>query len=119
MRSNRKLFKGEIDLIEYLAAEAGYPLHKGWNETIRAYPITKDRIRTIALLINGDKVNLQQESFDIASCKFIDEDNVEVVAYLLVDMNKILCELDLWKVDDSPIIKIPSKEYFNKVPLIE
>ena len=99
MRSNRKLFKGEIDLIEYLAAEAGYPLHKGWNETIRAYPITKDRIGTIALLINGD--------------------NVEVVAYLLVDMNKILCELDLWKVDDSPIIKIPSKEYFNKVPLIE
>ena len=115
MKSNRNLTKEEVDLIEYLAAQADYSLCSGWNKVMCAYPITEEKIGPIALLANKNQEYVQHESFDIASCRFIDADKVEVVAYLLVDKDNLMYELDLWKVDNTPIKRIPSKENFKDV----
>lgn len=46
----------------------------------------------------------------ISDCMFKDCDGVEVVASLNIDENGELFELDIWKVDFSPLIDIPSKD---------
>ncbi|WP_375436531.1 DUF6984 family protein [uncultured Hymenobacter sp.] len=44
----------------------------------------------------------------IANTQFLDEDGVLVFASLYLDEEGELYELDYWKVDDSPIHRIPA-----------
>ncbi len=43
----------------------------------------------------------------VAELQFKDEDGVDVIASLNVDQNMIPYELDVWKTDFSPLIRIP------------
>ncbi len=46
-------------------------------------------------------------------CSFADADGVSVEAALLLDKDGDLFELDLWKVDFSPLIRIPDPVTFS------
>jgi hypothetical protein len=46
-------------------------------------------------------------------CSFPDADGVLVVAALLLDEDGDLYELDLWKVDFAPLIRIPDPASFS------
>ena len=53
-------------------------------------------------------------SYWIADCQFYDEDGMGVAAYLLVDDDGCLCELDLWKAVNQrfshyPVARISSE----------
>jgi hypothetical protein len=45
----------------------------------------------------------------LAECQFIDEDGVTVIASLNIDSRDQLFELDVWKVDFSPLKRIPER----------
>ncbi|WP_413715440.1 DUF6984 family protein [Sphingobium sp. B7D2B] len=52
---------------------------------------------------------------EAGSCAFYDEDGMQVRVGLILDQDGDLYELDLWKVDFSPLIKIPEPcSFFDK-----
>ncbi|MCW2411880.1 hypothetical protein M2345_001639 [Sphingobium sp. B8D3D] len=52
---------------------------------------------------------------EAGSCGFYDEDGMQVRVGLILDQDGDLYELDLWKVDFSPLIKIPEPcSFFDK-----
>ncbi|SFG77804.1 hypothetical protein [Prevotella sp. KH2C16] len=108
MEYKRHLTTEEFDLVKYLAKKADYHLSHDWVNHVKAYPLTKDRIGSIAFIDEGEKEYTPQECTEISCCRFYDSDGIEVVAYLLVDSYRSLRELDLWKVDYSSICRIPS-----------
>lgn len=44
----------------------------------------------------------------IANTQFLDEDGILVFASLYLDQEGELYELDYWKTDDSPLLRIPA-----------
>ena len=107
MKNNRKVTSEEMALIAFLANKANYHLESDWKNHVAAYPLTKEKIGSIGLLDYMQEYTLKRSRV-ISCCKFYDTDNIEVAAYLLVDLKGMLYELDLWKVDNSNIHHIPS-----------
>ena len=56
---------------------------------------------------NGEPVKYKP-SHVVSDCMFYDADNKGVAAYLLVDDDGCLCELDLWKGGELEILSLPS-----------
>lgn len=115
MEINRKVTSEEMALIAFLANKANFQLEKNWKDHIAAYPLTKEEIGSIGLLGNYMQEYTRRRSRVISCCKFYDTDNVEVAAYLLVDLKDMLYELDLWKVDNSKIHHIPAVDFMEDI----
>ncbi len=110
----------ELLLIEHLAKKAHYTLMPDWQQGMWADPITEDKIGAIAIAMNNEKPVKFKHSRLIADCQFKDEDNMGVAAYLLVDDDESLCELDLWKFDETEIRSLPSStDKFEDIPMGE
>ena len=107
MEHNRKCTKEEIRLIGFLAEKANFRLDDNWEENIWAHPLTDKEVGSIGILYDKNENYTSKESFEISSCKFNDTDGIDVVAYLLVDADDNLNELDIWKCDYSIIKKVP------------
>ncbi len=118
MKNNRKVTSEEMALIAFLANKANYHLESNWKDHIAAYPLTKEKIGSIGLLRDYMQEYTRKRSRVISCCKFYDTDNVEVAAYLLVDLKDMLYELDLWKVDNSKIHHIPSVDCMEDIQQI-
>ena len=108
----------ELLLIEYLAQKAQYTLKPDWQQGVWAEPITKERIGPIAIAINYREPVKHKPSHVISDCMFYDADDKGVAAYLLVDDDGYLCELDLWKGDEPEILSLPSStDKFEGIPM--
>ena len=117
MENSRKVTPEEMALIAFLANKANYHLESDWKNHVAAYPLTKEKIGSIGLLDYMQEYTLKQSRV-ISCCKFYDTDNIEVAAYLLVDLKGMLYELDLWKVDNSKIHHIPSVDCMEDIQKI-
>lgn len=119
MKKSRKPFLKELELIEYLANKANYQLSLNWKEKLVVFPLTKDKIGPLKLqqetITSSDKSHCRE----ISNCMFYDKDGVGVAAYLLVDEDDHICELDMWKGDDSIILEIPSMNKMLDIPVID
>jgi hypothetical protein len=49
----------------------------------------------------------------VAEAEFVDDDGLPVFASLILDQSGSLYELDLWKVDFSPLKRIPEPSCFR------
>lgn len=108
----------ELLLIEYLAQKGQYRLEADWQQSIWVEPITEERMGPIAIVMNNGVPQKNIRSYWIADCHFYDEDGMGVAAYLLVDGTRSLCELDLWKYDDTEILSLPSStDKFEDIPM--
>ena len=108
----------ELLLIEYLAQKGQYRLEPDWQQGIWAEPITEERIGPIAIAMNNGEPVKYKPSHVISDCMFYDADNKGVAAYLLVDDDGYLCELDLWKGDEPEILSLPSStDRFEDIPM--
>ena len=58
----------------------------------------------------GFSIDAQKFGGEISSCHFTDEDGVWVSAALYIDSSGCPFELDMWKVDFSPLIRIPNDD---------
>ncbi len=118
MKQIRRPTLEELILIEYLAQKAHCTLEPDWQQSIRVEPITEERIGPIAIAMNNGVPQKNIRSFWIADCQFYDKDGIGVAAYLLVDEMRSLCELDLWKYDDTEILSLPSStDKFRDIPM--
>ena len=98
----------ELLLIEFLAKKVKYPLAHEWQQGVWAEPTTDDKIGPIAIAMNNGELMKCKPSHVISDCMFYDADNKGVAAYLLVDDDGCLCELDLWKGGEPEIFSLPS-----------
>lgn len=108
----------ELLLIEYLAQKGQYRLEADWQQSIWVEPITEEGIGSIAIAINNGEPVKYKPSHVISDCMFYDADNKGVAAYLLVDGDGCLCELDLWKGGELEIFSLPSStDKFEDIPM--
>lgn len=119
MENKRNLASEEIALIEFLANKAKIQLENNWMDNIVAFPLSQERIGSIGLSSKYSKEFTHRRSHVISCCSFLDIDNIDVAAYLLVDSANILYELDLWKVNDSEIYHIPSTGCMEDISQID
>ena len=109
-RPVRRCTKEELELIEALAKKANYNLEPNWMEKILAQPIDDVRIGSIRLINISLPILLKRGGRLITDSYYYDADGTEVCVYLLIDSNQNLCELDMWKVDNSEILEIASPD---------
>ena len=108
----------ELILIEYLAQKAQYTLEPDWQQGIWVEPITEERIGPIATAMNNGEPVKYKPSHVVSDCMFYDADDKGVAAYLLVDDDGCLCELDLWKGGEPEIFSLPSStDKFEDIPM--
>lgn len=115
MEYRRLLTIDEFKLVKYLAKKADYHISEDWVNRVKVYQLTEDKIGSIAFINEDEKEYTAQKCTELSCCRFYDTDGVDVVAYLLVDSCYELRELDLWKVDYSPICRIPSVDKMKDV----
>ena len=108
----------ELILIEYLAQKAQYTLEPDWQQGIWVEPITEERIGPIATAMNNGEPVKYKPSHVVSDCMFYDADDKGVAAYLLVDDDGCLCELDLWKGGEPEIFSLlSSTDKFEDIPM--
>ncbi|UOQ71089.1 hypothetical protein MUN79_20810 [Hymenobacter cellulosilyticus] len=96
----------ELGLLVFLLRDkpqAEYLLAKLYTSEVREM----DEVQTGSLRF----VSPQEErrlGEKIASTRFLDEDGVPVFVSLYLDQRGELYELDCWKVDDTPLRRIPA-----------
>ena len=107
-----------VAAIEFLAQKAKYPLAPDWQQGICVGSITEERIGSIAIAMNNGEPVKYKPSHVVSDCMFYDADDKGVAAYLLVDDDGCLCELDLWKGGEPEVFSLPSStDKFEDIPM--
>lgn len=101
----RPLIPEERSLLAYLMRKGGLARpSEAWMDELRVENLDDEGIR-------GGFVVRRQADRDhaelIADVDFTDLDGVHVLASLFVDRNKIPCEVDIWKTDDTALLALP------------
>jgi hypothetical protein len=103
----RKLSPQEEALLQLLLKRASIVLSEGWNNQIRVEMQDDGLNRLLRLYPMGVKEAGRSFGRSASEYEFLDQDGVAVSASLYLDQNGDLFELDLWKTDDTPLIRIP------------
>lgn len=111
MGYNRNFTREEIELISYLSRIANYSLEDNWYESFRAKPLQDGNMGSLRFFHIQDQKCDRVFKRQISECTFRDEDGVLVLASLYTDQYDSLFELDLWKSDFTPLIRIPIGKY--------
>lgn len=107
MESNRKLTPQELKLIQELFQKARQSASEiDWTE-LRAVEMKDGNMGSLQLYPQGTLGIPRRFKAYISESIFADEDGVSVIASLSIDENDKLLELDLWKTDFNPLIRLP------------
>jgi hypothetical protein len=106
MRSKiRKPTDLEIKLIEVLIDKSSLKF-SDWKEKLMVQPMSDGGMGSLTLFPNGTDEKDRKFGKSISEHEFYDSDSVMVSVALYVDTNDQLYELDMWKVDFSPLMEI-------------
>ena len=105
--SSRKPTQQEIKLIEFLATKGGINLSPQWKDKLMVIPLEDGNMGSLSLFPMGLTDRRPHLAKIISDYQFTDEDGVEVLVSLYVDVMGDLYDLDIWKTDFSPLIKMP------------
>ena len=97
----RPLTDDEIQLVEHLVRLASLFVDVA---ALRAEPMNDGDMGSLRFASTTEGPNF---STSVAEVTFEDEDGVPVSAALYVDQSGALFELDVWKVDFSPLLRWP------------
>ncbi|WP_286920661.1 DUF6984 family protein [Flavobacterium sp. UBA4197] len=104
----RTLLKDEERLLDFLIKMASISISKDWHKDLFVRQMDDGGMGSLRLFPHGvideDRIFGEQ----ISEYIFEDEDGIKVIASLNVDEENNLFELDIWKTDYSPLIKIPN-----------
>ena len=107
MQLNRKIMPQEEKLLVMLVNKASIKLSPNWKENLLVRPMPDGAMGSLYLFPEG-VINIQRLfGKQVSEYHFIDEDGVKVIASLNVDDKGELLELDIWKTDFRPLLKIP------------
>jgi hypothetical protein len=108
MEARRKLSQSEKKLLELLISRAAeLKLSPNWEDDLLVQAMDDGGMGSLLLLPNGivDKKRLFGGA--VSKYEFIDAVGVDVLVTLNLDQDGELFEIDSWKVDFSPLIRIP------------
>ena len=98
----------EKRLLRALVAKApGLHVGPGWFDELRVRPMDDGGMGSLELVSPRTPASTRRFGQQAAELEFTDRDGVLVVASLLLDQDGEPFELDLWKVDFSPLIELP------------
>jgi hypothetical protein len=103
---NRPLSKQEQKLLEVLIKKAKLDFPQ-MNDKLLAQPVKDGNMGGLRLVPDGIKNETRLFGNMASELEFTDEDGITVIASLNIDTNGNLFELDIWKTDFSPLIRIP------------
>lgn len=103
----RKLFPNEERLLLYLIQNASATFSEKWKDSLLVKPMDDGGMSSLLLFPDGEIYTNRSFGKCVSEIQFKDADNVEVIASLNVDNKDDLFELDIWKTNFNPLIKIP------------
>ena len=116
MKNNsRRATSSELLLISFLVEKASLHLNDNWQENLIVTPMDDGGMGSLVLNLGDDLNSNRRMGSQVSECSFLDEDGVEVLATLNLDENSELFELDVWKVNYEPLIKLPYDDSAYKV----
>ncbi|MBX0289463.1 hypothetical protein K3G63_03390 [Hymenobacter sp. HSC-4F20] len=102
----RPLNLPELGLLIYLLRDAPEAEHLlAALHTVRVTEVAAEATGSLRFLSATPHRRLGQQ---LATTQFLDEDGVPVLVSLYLDQVGELYELDCWKVDDTPVKRIPA-----------
>lgn len=101
-----------------MAHKANYALALNWSKQLRVRPLTNNSIGSIEIINYAQHENTNTQYKEIANCMYYDYDGVCVAVYLLVNQDNQICEIDMWKGDDSPIRSIPESGKMEDIAVL-
>lgn len=110
MKPSRKLHTDEEKLLSFLVGRSTALIQDNWKDELFVIPMNDDGMGSLYL-----SREFKNESKDrkfgrqVSECRFVDADGVEVIASLNVDSDGELFELDIWKTNYAPLLKIPNE----------
>ena len=96
----------ERRLLAFLAEQTS-ELELGWLEGLLVSEMDDGRMGSLKLIARGAPSSGRRFGKKVAEYQFADADGVEVLVSLNVDQDGQPFELDIWKTDFSPLIRIP------------
>ena len=99
----RLLTSGEKRLVSALARAGRIDLPTEWLDQVKVTPMNDGDMGSLRFHSSSAKRMGKQ----ISELKFRDADEVDVIASLNVDETGAPFELDIWKVNFKPLIRIP------------
>lgn len=78
-----------------------------WLQDIRVSQMDDGRMGSLRLAVRGAPVGERVFGRKAAEYQFSDTDGIQVIASLNVDQHGLPFELDVWKTDFSPLVRIP------------
>ena len=107
MELNRKLSQEEEALVKLLIKNASATIQINWKSNLLAKPMDDGKMGSLLLLPNGIDNSGRKFGSCVSEYQFTDKDGIEVIVSLNLDEKGDLFELDIWKTNFSPLIKIP------------
>jgi hypothetical protein len=103
----RKPTQEELRFIDFMIREGKGKIHPRWSENLMVAPMDEGGTGSLLLYPDG-KINPKRTiGITLFELEFKDADNVPVVASLNLDQEGDLFELDIWKVNFDPLIRLP------------
>ncbi|MFC0257901.1 DUF6984 family protein [Achromobacter marplatensis] len=99
----RQIELREVEIIQLLARVAGVQFILPTHQLVWVVNPEMKSIR-------ADYCQKDVRVYSVASCEFSDEDGVSIIATLLLTEDRRFGELDFWKVNDEPLIRLPSPD---------
>ena len=98
----------EQRLLAVLGRRSSKVLADEWMDGLLVEDMADGGMNSIRLKLRGQT---QTETFggEIAVCQFKDIDDTDVIATLYADEEGVPFELDVWKVDFSPLKQVPER----------
>jgi len=107
MQFNRKILPAEERLLDFLVKKSSILFPTNWKDKLLVRPMHDGKMGSLVLFPYGIIKSERLFGKQISECQFKDKDGIYVVASLNIDKEGDLFELDIWKVDFSPLIDIP------------
>lgn len=106
--TNRRPTPDELRLLGELLNVAGLEDREQWLAELHVRGMDDGGMGSLNLSNGGREDQARQFCRELAAVEFTDADGVVVIATLYADMDGEPFELDMWKTDFSPLVRIAS-----------
>ena len=95
------------ELIKFLVQKASLNMSEGWERSLTVSCLNDGGMGSMKLYMSLPPKEIISTIF-VSECSFKDSDGIDVLASLYLDQDHEICEVDIWKADFSPLIRISS-----------
>lgn len=103
----RKPSEHELRFIAFMIRESETKMNDAWKQTLMVSPMDDGGMGSLLLYPEGKIISGRKFGRLLFEVEFRDADGVAVIASLNLDQHDDLFELDIWKVNFDPLIRLP------------